>query len=129
MRRGRRSHRRERPAVGPVVYGLDRSRRRGASAASTSITMPAANTTVTANFAANATYQLTVVNGTGSGTYTAGTVVAITANPAPAGMAFSSMVRRAGYFDDLGNNHPQHAGSQYHGVGQLFRSGLGSYTR
>ena len=36
------------------------------------------------------TYSLTVVNGTGSGNYTAGTPVTITANAAPAGQAFSS---------------------------------------
>jgi hypothetical protein len=37
-----------------------------------------------------ATYALTVVNGTGSGSYAAGTVVSISANAPPAGQAFSS---------------------------------------
>ena len=60
-----------------------------ASSSSTTLTMPAANTTVTANYT-TATYPLTVVNGTGSGSYAAGTVVTITANAAPSGEAFSS---------------------------------------
>ena len=61
-----------------------------AGASSTTITMPAASTMVTANFAATATYMLTVINGTNSGSYTAGTVVAIAANTAPTGQVFSS---------------------------------------
>jgi hypothetical protein len=67
----------------------------GATAASpisstTTLTMPAANTTVTANYSAsNTTYTLTVVNGSGSGTYSAGTVVTITADAPPAGGSFT----------------------------------------
>ena len=53
----------------------------------TTLTMPAANTTVTAKYSSQ-TYTLTVVNGTGSGTYAAGTVVTITANTPPAGQTF-----------------------------------------
>ena len=61
------------------------------SSASTTLTMPAAATTVTANYTAvKTTYGLTVVNGSGSGSYPAGTVVTITANAAPSGEAFSS---------------------------------------
>jgi len=52
--------------------------------------MPAANTTVTADYAAIPTYALTVVNGSNSGSYAAGTVVAITANAALPGLVFSS---------------------------------------
>jgi hypothetical protein len=54
-----------------------------ANAATTTVTMPAGNLTVTANFANNspATYVLTVVNGTGSGTYNPDAVVSISANP------------------------------------------------
>jgi len=60
--------------------------------------MPAANTTVTANYAASGggtpppptTYTLTVQNGSGSGTYSAGTVVAIAANAPPAGQSFAN---------------------------------------
>ena len=52
------------------------------NAASTTVTMPAGNLTVTANFATAAptTYTLTVVNGSGSGTFTAGSVINISAN-------------------------------------------------
>jgi hypothetical protein len=56
-------------------------------AASTILTMPAVNTTVTANY--QATYTLTVVNGSGSGSYIAGAVVPITANAPGAGQAFT----------------------------------------
>jgi Divergent InlB B-repeat domain len=64
------------------------------TSASTTLTMPAANTTVTANYAptSNPTYTLTVVNGTGSGSYTANTVVTISANTPPAGQVFQSWV-------------------------------------
>ena len=58
-----------------------------ATAATTTLSMPAANTTVTANYSpvSPTTYSLTVVNGTvmngnASNTYAAGTVVTITAN-------------------------------------------------
>jgi len=57
-----------------------------ATATTTTLVMPAANTTAIANYG----YTLKVVNGTGSGTYSAGTVVAIKANTAPAGEQFSS---------------------------------------
>jgi hypothetical protein len=61
-----------------------------ANSASTTLTMPAANPTVTANYSAqSSTYTLSVVNGTGSGSYAAGTVVTITANTAPSGEVFS----------------------------------------
>ena len=54
---------------------------------STTLTMPAAATTVTATYAAQ-TYALTVVNGTGSGSYAAGNVVTISAGPPPSGKVF-----------------------------------------
>ena len=60
------------------------------SAASTALTMPAANTTVTAHFAPVAAYTLTVVNGSGSGSYAAGTLVNISANAPPAGQVFAN---------------------------------------
>ena len=59
------------------------------NAPTTTLTMPAAATTVTANFTSGPTYALTVNNGSGSGNYAAGTVVTITANAAPAGQMFS----------------------------------------
>ncbi len=57
--------------------------------ATTTLVMPAANTTVTANFS-TPTYALTVVNGTVSGQYAAGATVPITANAPPAGMVFAN---------------------------------------
>jgi Divergent InlB B-repeat domain len=54
------------------------------TASTTTLTMPAANTTVTATYS----YTLTVINGTGSGQYAAGAVVPITANAAPSGEYF-----------------------------------------
>jgi len=61
---------------------------------STSLVMPGANVTVTATYGTApppvANYALTVVNGTGSGSYAANATVAITANAAPAGQAFKS---------------------------------------
>jgi len=63
-------------------------------AATTTLTMPAANTTVTANYTTTpptpTTYTLTVVNGTGSGNYAAGTSVTITANPPSSGQVFAN---------------------------------------
>src|SRR5204863_146776 len=59
-------------------------------ATSTTLTMPGSNATVTATYKATSipTYTLTVVNGSGSGSYTNGTVVPIVANPAPTGQVF-----------------------------------------
>ncbi len=56
----------------------------------TNFTMPASNTTVTANSQSTPppTYQLTVVSGTGSGPYSAGTTVNISANPPGMGLTF-----------------------------------------
>jgi hypothetical protein len=59
------------------------------TASATTLTMPAANTTVTANYY-SPTYSLTVVNGTGGGSYSAGTVVTIAANSPPQGQFFQS---------------------------------------
>jgi hypothetical protein len=59
------------------------------NAATTTITMPAAAAAVTANYTnSNNKYNLTVVNGSGTGAYTAGTVVTITANNPPSGDVF-----------------------------------------
>jgi len=59
---------------------------------STTVTMPAADATVTATYVSMPGYYLTVKNGTGDGTYTAGTVVNITAYPPPAGQDFYEWV-------------------------------------
>jgi hypothetical protein len=60
--------------------------------ATTTLTMPAANTTVTANYSGETppptTYTLNVVNGTGSGSYASGTIVTISANAPPVGQSF-----------------------------------------
>ena len=58
------------------------------NSATTTLTMPAASTTVTANFTSGPTYSLTVNSGSGSGTYGAGAVVSIAAAAPPAGQAF-----------------------------------------
>jgi hypothetical protein len=60
------------------------------NAVTTTLTMPAANATVTANYTSLATYALTVINGTASGNYPAGTVVSIAANVPSAGQAFQN---------------------------------------
>jgi len=60
------------------------------NAATTTLTMPTANTTVTANYTSGTTYSLTVVSGTGTGSYAAGAVVSITSNAAPAGQVFQN---------------------------------------
>ena len=61
------------------------------SLATTTLTMPAAATAITATYTAVPPnlYTLTVTNGSGSGSYTAGTAVTVTANAAPQGMTFS----------------------------------------
>ena len=60
-----------------------------ASAATTTLTMPAGPATVIAGFQAASSFHLTVINGAGGGIYAPGAVVAITANPPPAGDYFS----------------------------------------
>jgi len=62
-----------------------------ANSANTTITMPASNVVLTANYtAAVATYALTVVGGTNSGSYPAGQTVNISANAAVLGTVFSN---------------------------------------
>ena len=61
-----------------------------ANAASTFLTMPAANATVTATYktVAVANYTLTVTHGTGGGSYQAGATVTISADAPPSGQVF-----------------------------------------
>ena len=59
------------------------------TSASTTITMPASNATITATYTA-ITYTLSVVNGTGDGSYTDGQVVNICADSALPGQTFSA---------------------------------------
>lgn len=79
------------PASGQIFKSWTGATVTNANSASTTLTMPAANTTVTANYAAAATtYTLTVVNGTGGGSYAAGATVNIAANAAPSGQVFKN---------------------------------------
>jgi len=61
------------------------------NSASTTITMPSANASITATYK-DILYTLTVTGGTGSGSYTMGTKVAVTANTAPAGKVFDKWI-------------------------------------
>jgi hypothetical protein len=62
-----------------------------AQSPSTTLIMPAATTTVTANYGLPApTFALVVVNGSGGGNFSAGTTVSISANAAPLGEIFGS---------------------------------------
>ncbi len=78
------------PAAGQIFQSWTGAVVASPNAASTTLTMPAANTTVTANYTSGPTYTLTVNGGSGSGVYGAGAVVAITANAAPAGQVFTN---------------------------------------
>jgi len=63
------------------------------TASSTTLTMPAANQTITATYKDAATYYtLTVNTGTGGGSYTQGTVVNISANAPASGKTFSKWI-------------------------------------
>jgi uncharacterized repeat protein (TIGR02543 family) len=76
------------PAAGFSFTGWTGASVANSNAATTIINMPAANTTVTANFSNQPTYALTVLGGQGSGNYVAGAIVTITANNPPAGQSF-----------------------------------------
>ena len=56
--------------------------------ATTSATMPSQDVMIAASYSGLPTYALTVNDGTGSGSYLAGTQVTVTANAAPAGQQF-----------------------------------------
>ncbi|PWU09485.1 MAG: hypothetical protein C5B50_27290 [Verrucomicrobia bacterium] len=58
----------------------------------TTLSMPASNISVTATYSNLPYYGLTVSNGTGSGSYLPGSVVAIAANPPPAGQVFAAWI-------------------------------------
>lgn len=63
-----------------------------ATATTTTLTMPSANTTVTANYTGGSItkYTLTVVSGSGGGSYSAGSTINITANTPPQGSQFAN---------------------------------------
>jgi head-tail adaptor len=73
-----------------------------ATSASTTFTMPTSAATVTATYkdAPTSTYTLTVIGGTGSGNYTAGTEVAIVANTPASGKLFDKWTSNSGSFAD-----------------------------
>jgi len=78
------------PPTGDVFLDWTGATVANSTAATTSLSMPAANTTVVANYTSSTSkYQLTVNNGSGEGSYSAGTVVAIKANAPPTGDVFS----------------------------------------
>jgi len=76
------------PAVGMIFYKWtgDVSGIADTNSPSTTFTMPSSDASITATYI-NA-YVLTVISGTGSGSYTAGTVVNISADAPPAGKIF-----------------------------------------
>lgn len=77
------------PPTGETFTGWTGVAVADASAASTTLTMPASNVTVIANYEVSSTFNLTVVNGGGSGAYAPGAVVPISANDPPVGEVFS----------------------------------------
>ena len=79
------------PPAGQKFLNWTGSTVSNSTAATTTITMPAASAAVTANYAvANSSYVLTVNGGSGSGSYAPGTVVPIVANTPPAGEVFQN---------------------------------------
>lgn len=58
----------------------------------TTATMPSQDVTITATYSDLPTYALAVENGTGSGSYLAGTKVTVTANAAPGGQQFAGWI-------------------------------------
>jgi alpha-tubulin suppressor-like RCC1 family protein len=73
------------------------------NAAVTTFKMPAANAAITATYKAPSgpSFDLTVNNGSGSGSYTAGRPIAITANAPPAGQMFGRWVGDTAGFADV----------------------------
>lgn len=86
------------PPVGMVFQNWTGATVVNPNSASTTLIMPASGTSVTANYVASGgggggggtpgAYALTVVNGSGSGSYAANATIQISANPAPAGQVF-----------------------------------------
>lgn len=94
---------------------------------SNTITVPVTSGSSGSGDGGNQTYMLTVNNGTGSGSYTAGSSVTITANQAPTGEAFQAWTghgrERAECF-----NHAHDAGSERHGNGELLHACADSFS-
>lgn len=77
------------PPAGETFTGWGGFAVASANSASTTLTMPEADVTVIASYQFASAFTLTVINGTGSGSYVPGTVASISANPAPVGYVFS----------------------------------------
>ena len=77
-----------------------------ATSSNTAFTMPAKAVAVTATYKdpAPPTYDVTVIGGTGSGSYAAGATVNITADPAPAGKVFDGWTSFDGVIFANANN-------------------------
>jgi hypothetical protein len=92
------------PADGKVfdTWTSDSGSFADANSAATTFTMPAAAATVTATYkdAPASVYTLTVINGTGSGNYTTGTPVSVTANTPASGKVFDQWTSDNGSFAD-----------------------------
>ncbi|MDH3262334.1 MAG: hypothetical protein OEM84_15425, partial [Acidimicrobiia bacterium] len=70
-------------------------------AAATSVTMPAGDVAVTATYRVVPTFGLSVGSGSGDGSYAAGTVVPIVADPPPAGQVFDQWSGDVGAVADV----------------------------
>ena len=71
------------------------------SSANTTVAMPAQDVTVTATYISFPTYTLTVVNGSGDGSYAQNDVVSISANTPPANQQFDQWVGDVQYVDNI----------------------------
>ncbi len=94
------------PPTGQTFAGWsgDTSYLANTSAATTTLTMPAANVSVTATYKdenTTTTYTLTVNNGSGDESYAAGSYVTITADAPPAGQAFAAWTGDTGFVQDV----------------------------
>jgi hypothetical protein len=83
--------------TGDVSYVAD------ANASQTTVTMPEANVSLTATYkdAPPTEYSLSVTNGTGDGSYTAGTAVDIDADTPPSGQVFDRWTGDVSYVADV----------------------------
>ena len=77
------------PRSGETFAGWSGFAVANSNAASTTLTMPAGEVTLFANYQVASTFNLTVINGSGDGAYVPGTMVGITANSPPPGKVFT----------------------------------------
>lgn len=75
------------------------------TSATTTVTMPASATTITATYKdIITTYYLTINSGSGDGNYTSGTKVTVTASPAVTGMVFDKWTGDTDYLSSLNSS-------------------------